>query len=213
MRFANPMLVLIALCFSGAAFAQVPYVSIEDRFRTNFPAEPTLENIKYDIEFHSTGEMLHLDAHKYTAEWNGGTYSVISVNFAPYLEPHNGTIQGARDWAATQYRKMGEVTYDGYQRTDRIPGSILYITLPDGDRLYVIIILHQERVLENSNNLTIDHPAQRRLLITEARVSPDERPPSLFLTSLQVIDAEGFPIRYEPNEITRLPVNRGGGGD
>jgi hypothetical protein len=211
MRFAKLALTIAALCLPGAAlaaqgavFPQIEYTNIQDRFRTNFPTPPRVEDITFMTLNVTSGEDMPLKARRHVSEWNGGTYSVTAIDFAPYLEPHNSTIQSAMMHAATQFRQRGRVTYDAYQRTDRIPGHIMYITLPSGERLYVLMILHQETVQGTRQELS--DTAQRRLYIAEARIPEGERPPSLFLTSLQVIEANGMRIRYEPNGVWKLPA-------
>jgi hypothetical protein len=185
---------------------QIEYTNIPDRFRTNFPAQPRVEDTTITTLNVTSGEEMVLKARRHVAQWNGGTYSVTSVDFKPYLEPHNVTIQSSMAYAATQFRKLGTVTYDAYQRTDRIPGHIMYITLPSGERLYVLMILHQETV-KGLDDYALSDPAERRLLIAEAKIPADERPPSLFLTSLQVVEPDGQRIRYEPNGVWKLPAN------
>jgi hypothetical protein len=212
MRFATFAFALAAICLPNAAFAaqaavfpQIEYTNIQDRFRTNFPTQPRVQDTTVTTLNVTSGEEMVLKARRHVSEWNGGTYSVTVVDFAPYLEPHNVTIQSSMGYAATQFRQMGKVTYDAYQRTDRIPGHIMYITLPSGERLYVLMILHQETV--QGTQYELNNPAQRRLYIAEAKIPADERPPSLFLTSLQVVEANGMRIRYEPNGVWKLPAN------
>jgi hypothetical protein len=208
MRVVTIAFTALMLCASSGAVAQlvpqIEYTNIPDRFRTNFPAQPRVEETTHTTLNVTSGEELVVKARRHVAQWNGGTYSVTAIDFKPYLPPHNVTIQSSMMYAATQFRQMGKVTYDAYQRTDRIPGHIMYITLPSGERLYVLMILHQETVQGTQEELS--DPAERRLLIAEARIPADERPPSLFLTSLQVVEPDGQRIRYEPNGVWKLPA-------
>ncbi len=189
MRLANLITAAVALCFSSPAFAQnwSEYINIEDRFTISMPADVTVEEITYVTEDGSP-----LPARRHSAEWNGNRYAVISVDFAQGYEAHDTVVQGSMAHAATNYRQLGEATYDAYARINRIPSHQLYITQPDGRRLYVVIVLHQD------NNLDA-----RRLIILEANSPAGARPPTLFLTSLSVLDPEGNRVRYEPDLITR----------
>src|SRR5687767_5219195 len=109
MRLAKFAFAMAVLCLPGTVLAQVApqieYTNIEDRFRTNFPATPRVENIMFTTLNSTTGEDLVMKARRHVATWNGGTYSVTAIDFAPYFEPHNTTIQSAMAHAATNFRQ------------------------------------------------------------------------------------------------------------
>jgi hypothetical protein len=189
MRFAYYVTAALALFLATPSPAQTwtQYPNIEDRFLISFPGPVQVENIMYMTE-----DDMMLRARRHVAEWNGGIYAVTSVDFTPLYEAYHTTLQGSMAHAATNFRKRGTVTYDAYARTDRIPSHNLQITEPGGRRLYVTIVLHQDEAL-----------MARRLIIAEASVPPNSRPPSLFLAGLGVLDAMGNRIRYEADGVTR----------
>lgn len=189
MRLTSLVPAAIALFLPSAVFAQgwTTYSNVEDRFTISFPAEVTVENISYMTE-----DGMSLPARRHVSESNGERYAVTSIDFAPAYEAYDSTVQGSMAHAATNYRQLGEVTYDAYARTDRIPGHQLWITQPDGHRLFVVITLHRDVSMD-----------ARRLIIAEANVPPGARPPVPFFGSLRTLDSEGNSIRYAPDGITR----------
>ena len=104
-----------------------------------------------------------------------------------------GDILGAVAYAAWNIRKQGgEVTYDSWAHYDRIYGHQLQITNPDRSRTYAGIFFHA-----------------RRLYILEATVPPGSPPPGLFQQSLNILDEDGWRVRYnfeidENGEIHRI---------
>lgn len=118
--------------------------------------------------------------HNFTSS-RGTRYAVTSVDFQPHYEPHQSAVQGSMMEAATAYREKGTVILDQFVRSDRIPGHILNVDLPNGNTLFVVFMLHQDDVLD-----------QRRLVIAEAEVPPGGRQPALFLASIGIINPEFF---------------------
>ena len=199
MRLAGLFTVSAALIFSGAALAQdwVEFTSREDKFFINFPAPPAVE----DYDYHAEDDQLPRDqypvtARRYTAYRGDSRYSLIAVDYSQVL--HVTTLKGATAWAAQLYRRMGQVTYDMYAHLDRIDGHQLQITKPDGRRLFVGIHFHYQG---------------RKLYIMESEVPAGTPPPAAFQVSLQVLDDEGNPIRYNVDDDGNLHLpQRGGGG-
>lgn len=111
----------------------------------------------------------------------GTQHHVTVVDFAPYYEKSNSTVQYSMADAATNYRQKGEVILDQGTRSDRIPTHILNLQLDNGNVLFVVLMLHQN-----------DDMDERRLLIAEAEMPRGARQPALFLASLGVINPEFF---------------------
>jgi hypothetical protein len=135
-----------------------------------------------DYEIRDTDEPRTVPAWRHSFIGSRGTrYAVTSVDFAPHYEPHESAVQGSMMEAATNYRQKGTVILDQFVRSDRIPGHILNVELPNGNILFVVFMLHQDDVL-----------GQRRLIIAEAEKPPNARQPALFLASIGVINPEFF---------------------
>lgn len=187
----------LTLCLSGAAFAQgwFEYTNKDGLFSVNFPAEPRIEEFTYISEYKSK-----LNAKRYIAEDKGARYTVTVVDMSrtDYNPQYHGNeLRGAVDYAATELRQTGKVTYDAYAEINVIPGHALQITHPDGKRNFVAIHYHA-----------------KKLYITEAVVPANVPPPILFQASFQITDAEGRALRYEDNNHSfpdgRVLSRRGG---
>ena len=194
MRFTSLIPAVVALIVSSPVFAQgwQEFISIEDRFGVNFPGEPTVQDITYVTE-----DGMSLPARYYSVQRGEEHYAVTSIDFADAYEAHDSTMQGALANAVVASRQRGEVTHDAEAHIDRIPAHQLQITEPNGHRLFMMIILHQ--------NLNTD---ARRLYIAEASVPLSSPPPGLFQQSIEILDAYGEVIRYRPDGVTRQPTAR-----
>jgi hypothetical protein len=178
---------LVGLMFVNPAFAQGwgEYVNMEERFLTNFPGEPTVEDYDYDYE---KGQMPSLVSGQITAKrfqaFDGDSrYAIIAVNYQKI--GHTTTLKGAVGHAASLYRKLGPATYDTYAHLERLDGHQLQLTVQDGRQMYVGIYFH--------------YP-DRRLYILEAEVPANAPPPQHFVAALQILDEEGNAIRYQIDE-------------
>jgi hypothetical protein len=178
---------LVGLMFVNPAFAQGwgEYVNMEERFLTNFPGEPTVEDYDYDYE---KGQMPSLVSGQITAKrfqaFDGDSrYAIIAVNYQKI--GHTTTLKGAVGHAASLYRKLGPATYDTYAHLERLDGHQLQLTVQDGRQMYVGIYFH--------------YP-DRRLYILEAEVHANAPPPQHFVAALQILDEEGNAIRYQIDE-------------
>ncbi|MEY4878759.1 MAG: hypothetical protein RJB62_227 [Pseudomonadota bacterium] len=184
MRRTGWIAVFIGLVFSSPAFAQgwMEYTNMQDHFFINFPGEPTIEE---DYPYNAEGGQRPADAEgeahsrRYQAFDGDSRYAVIVVNYREIN--HTTTLKGAVAWAAGQYRRMGEVTFDNYAHLDRLDGHQLQIILPGERRMYVSIYMH--------------YP-DRKLYILEAEAPLSAPPPQHFTAALQVLDEEGQSIRY-----------------
>jgi len=192
LRFA--LLLPVLLAFPGIAAAQnwQQFKSIEDRFSVNFPGDPILEEVTFTAE-----DGNEIPARLWSARSGEEYYAVTVIDFDPHYEPHDPTVQGSMAHAATEFRRrfpsMENVTYDGAMRIDRIPGHTLQISKPEGGFLYVLLVLHQDEVLN-----------AQRLYITEADVPPGVPPPGHFQQSFEILDETGADIRYSPDGLTRI---------
>lgn len=173
MRLLGFLALCLTLSLSNAAQAQpwVSYHAMEDRFAIWFPGEPAIEDIEW-VDAHDDVR----PARRYTAERNGDIFTVIAVDLS---EAEWDVKRAAYPHAATLYRQMGNVTYDGWAHTDRINGHRLQITQDDGRRIY--FVTHYEGDM---------------LYILDANVSPRSAPPGRFEQGLQLLDIEGERVRY-----------------
>ncbi|MGY9105260.1 MAG: hypothetical protein ACKVG0_01690 [Alphaproteobacteria bacterium] len=186
MRRIGLILFLVGLMFANPAFAQGwgEYVNMEERFLTNFPGEPVVEDYDYDYEKGQTTQFVApVTAMRFQAVDGDSRYAIIVVNYQEVN--HVTTLRGAVSHAASLYRKLGETSYDTYAHLERLDGHQLQLTLPDTRQMYVGIYFH--------------HP-DRRLYILEAEVPASAPPPQHFVAALQVLDEEGNPIRYQIDE-------------
>ncbi len=168
------------------------YNHIESRISAFFPGVTSVDQV--DIEQFTYGPMEdghHIDSAyraSYTGE-DGTRYSVTSVDFAtPEVVAlgnrygKDGTmIKTAMTHAATNYRQLGEVTYDQGTVVEFIPAHQLHVTLANGRILYVLLIHHRDDELD-----------ERRLIIAEAETDPRARQPGLFLASIGIVNPEFF---------------------
>lgn len=186
MRRAALISLFASLCFVNPAFAQGwgEYVNMEERFLTNFPGEPAIEDYVYDFEKGQAEQFVApVTAKRFQAFDGDSRYAIIVVNYQQV--GHTTTLKGAVSHAASLYRKMGETTYDTYAHLERLDGHQLQLTLPDARQMYVGIYIH--------------YP-DRRLYILEAEVPENAPPPQHFAAALQILDEEGNPIRYQIDE-------------
>ena len=144
------------------------------------PGQVTSEMVEHHIVRTDEPRTVPAWRHSFTSS-RGTNYAVTSVDFAPHYEPHESAVQGSMMEAATSYREKGTVILDQFVRSDRIPGHILNVKLPNGNILFVVFMLHQDDVLD-----------QRRLIIAEAETPQNGRQPALFLASIGVINPEFF---------------------
>ena len=180
------LIAAMAAVWPGLALAQgwIDYVNMDDRFGINFPGQPMVEDYDYQPEVGQLPEFVApVTAKRYWAESNGSVFSVIVVDYTQV--DHNTTLRGAVAWAATQYRKLGEVTFDAYAHIDNVDGHQLQITKPDGRRLFFEAHMH--------------YPV-KKLYILVADSPPNAPPPALFQVSLRFLDENGASIRYQFDE-------------
>ena len=173
MHFGKLILAALVLSYSGTAFAQAwtSYASEEDRFAISFPGAPTVEETEWIDEDGNARP-----ARRYSARRGDDIYTLIAVDFS---DAAFNLLRGSFAHAATVYRQMGRVTYDGFSQVDRINGQQLQITLDSGRRLYF------GAYLEGGI-----------LYILDANVSARSAPPGVFQQGLIVVDKDGVRVRY-----------------
>ena len=187
-----------ALSLSGIAVAQdwVEYENRDDMFNVNFPEQPVVEKFIHTSEYGSK-----LPANRYTAKRGAQAFimSVVDMRTTQREQNRQGSeLRGAVQWASTAIRRTGTVTLDVYNEIQVVPGQMLQVTLPNGNRNFAGIYLHK-----------------RRLYIMEAIVPPDAPPPILYQASLNFLDEQGNQVRYEDNNYSfpdYIPLAGRGGG-
>jgi len=158
------------------------YVSREDRFALNLPAQPRVEEFTYVSEYGSPWR-----ARRHTAEYEGFTHrmSVVDMSTA-ILTGQNDTVspgfekRGAMAFAAAQLRTTGEVVLDTYDQVQVIPGMKLEIILPDGRFNIVEIHIYDE------------------LLYIQESISPVDAIPGYDVqSSMELLNADLIVPRYQ----------------
>ena len=181
----------LVLFLAGGAFGQgwIDFVSREDHFSINFPAQPTVETFMYTNEEGSA-----IPARRYTALRDGHRYMVSVADFhtVQSVTAHRGAIAFAAH--TIRKREGGEITYDAYAQVDRIEGHQLQITKADQSRYFAGIHYHD-----------------KRLFIIEAWAPKGAPPPAAFQVAISILDDDGIPVRYNLNyDGSRTRVRRGG---
>jgi len=183
---------LAAPAHAQEVMARGYYNHMESRISAFIPGVTSVDQV--DIEQFTYGPME--DGHMIDSAWranytgeNGTRYTITSVDFAtPEVVAlgnrygKDGTlIKTAMAHAATNYRQLGEVTYDQGTVVEFIPAHQLHVTLPNGRLLSVLLIHHRDDELD-----------ERRLIIAEAETNPRARQPGLFLASVGIVNPEYF---------------------
>lgn len=184
----------VLLLASGAATAQswFEYMSLDDRFGVNFPAEPEIEAFDYESEFQAI-----FPARSYRAERGPDLYVVTVVDFTEAQRIHSEmdkteAASGSNVWindqrasvarAARELRaRGGQITYDAWSHIDLVEGHQLQMTNADGTRTYAGMYF-------NGNS--------QRLYVLEATISPRSPPAGQFQQSLRFLNDEGGRVRY-----------------
>jgi hypothetical protein len=201
-KLVAPVIVLATSIFSAvllpaSAYAQEVmargyYNHVESRISAFIPGVTIVDQVLLEEFTYGPTEDGNFIDSAYRASHTGedGTrYRVTSVDFAtPEVVTlgvrygNDGTIiKSIMAHAATNYRELGEVTYDQGTVVEFIPAHQLHVTLPNGRILYVLFILHRD-----------DEMDQRRLIIAEAETAPRARQPGLFLSSIGILNPEYF---------------------
>jgi hypothetical protein len=186
-------IVLFLLPGVGRGQEWIEYVSRDDLFTVNFPAQPTVSTVDWKTEYGLT-----LPAHIHRYDTANSHYLVTVVNYSDVQKihadrlrgctlypdqcnnPSEGELRGAMEYAAWQFLKRdAKVTYYAYGNAERIEGRRLQLTNADGSRTFGEIHMHENR-----------------LYIFEATVPKGAPSPELFQQSVGFIDSNGVRVRY-----------------
>lgn len=185
-------LTLAAPVHAQEVMARGYYNHIESRISAFIPGVTSVDQV--DVEQFTYGPME--DGYMIDSAWrathtdeNGTRYTITSVDFATpevvaignRYQKDGTIIKTAMAHAATNYRQLGEVTYDQGTVVEYIPSHKLHVTLPNGRYLTVLMIYHRD-----------DEMDQRRLIIAEAERNPRARQPGLFMASIGIVNPEYF---------------------
>lgn len=201
MRLTHAAMAL-ALLLSGPGFAQVftwtEYTSRQDYFRVSFPGEPSIEEITYPTEYRIT-----LPGRVYSYEDGPYRFSVTVVDYSNALDIHLERVasciaaggdgdqcqddgpeemRGAIVYASWNImnRDGAKVNHYANYNSDRVEGNAIRLTNADGSRTSAIVHMHEDR-----------------LYVAESTVPKGAPAPGAFQISLQFLDNEFRPVRYE----------------
>ncbi len=203
-----PAALLLVVPISASAQEWAEYNSRQDFFSVNFPAEPTLRDVKYQSEYELT-----LPGRVYSVEDATGRYSVTAIDYTGAEKMHTARqaackaaggdgdscnapgradVRGAIIHASWSFMKRGsEVTHFANYNADLVEGIRLQLLNKDGSRTFAVIHLHDYR-----------------LFIVEGTVPKGLPPPALFQQSFGFLDKDGRRIRYETTYSHGFPVPR-----
>jgi hypothetical protein len=146
MRLVRFAAAAFVLCLSGPSLAQewIEYVSREDFFTVNFPAQPTVRGITYPTEYGIT-----VPGRVHSSQEGPNRYSVTVIDYSnvqkihaerltdcqkyPNLcnNPWVGELRGAMDYAAYQFLKRdAKVSHYAYYNSDRVEGRRIQLAKP-----------------------------------------------------------------------------------
>jgi hypothetical protein len=198
---------MFVLLMATPAFAQgwTDFVSREDGFKVNFPAQPKISETTYMSEYGAD-----LPARVYVVVRGEERYSMTVVDYRPIekiltekatkcppFADERGTgfgggaavgagywktdIRGALVWASWQFMQRDvKVTHYMWNFIDLVEGHQLQLTSnKDRSRTFVAIYMHDNR-----------------LYILEGTVPAGDPEPGLFQQSLGFVDKDGNGIRY-----------------
>jgi len=227
MRVSPIVSAALVLCMSGSAFAQeyVEFKSQQDRFTVVFPAQPKVTETTFKSQFDSV-----LPARIYSADANGGHYSVTVVDYnniraiatekakkcPPGAEACSGTATDASSTGAGYWKadiagavmnatwmlqqRDAKVTYVGWANMDLVEGNM------------VSLINNKDK----SRTSAAVYMHENKLYILEGTAPAGYPVPDWFQQSVGWIDENGNGIRYLTIYHNGLPkpeiARRGGQG-
>ena len=197
-----PAAFILFVAAPASAQEWIEYISQQDSFSINFPAEPEIREIAYRTEYG-----VDLPSRVYKSVDGKSHYSVTVVDYSNVQKahadrlkgcsgypntcgnPYESELRGAIDFALWNFIQRGAKFTDyAYYNADRIEGRRLQLLNPDGSRTFGAIHLHKDR-----------------LYIYEGTVPAGSPPPGLFQQSIGWVDKEGNRIRYRSTYSNAYP--------
>lgn len=177
-------------------------VSQEERFMTVFPGHPTIQETIWFSQFGAV-----LPARVYSLRKGQSRYAVTVVDYNPVerllversraCPPGANTCQGIADWGV------------GYWKTD-IRGALLYVmskflerdakatsVMWNGISLVQGVEMRLTNNADQSRTFVSIYMHENRLVIVEGTVPRGDPPPVAFNESLNWLDEQGQPVRYQ----------------
>lgn len=177
-------------------------VSQEERFTAVFPGHPAIQETTWLSQFGAV-----LPARVYSMSKGQSRYSVTVVDYNPIerllversrsCPPGANTCQGIADWGV------------GYWKTD-IRGALLYVisrflerdakatsVMWNGIALVQGVEMRLTNNADQSRTFASIYMHENRLLIVEATVPRGDAPPVAFNESINWLDEQGRPVRYQ----------------
>ena len=177
-------------------------VSQEERFTAVFPGRPVIQETSWTSQFGAV-----LPARVYSVTKGRSRFSATVVNYNPVerllversrsCPPGANTCQGIADWGV------------GYWKTD-VRGAQLYVISKfverdakvtaltwNGIALVQGVELRLTNNADQSRTFASIYMHENRLVIAEATVPRGDPPPVAFNESLNWLDAQGRPVRYQ----------------
>jgi len=236
MRLTSLAPAALALLTATPAVAQEPfdYVSKQDYFSINMPAEPKVEAISWDDEYR-----IKLPARVYTADGGRNHYKVTVVDYRDAPKIHaNRNVKCVEDAGAnrpglTQQQRrdlIGDTCQD--ETVKDVRGAMMWATWKIVEKAAKVTHLahynvdviegHEVHVInpDESRTYAVIHMYENRLYIAEATVPKNAPAANWFQVSLRFLDEQFNPVRYQyaglmtySNGYPKPPrANQGGGG-
>jgi hypothetical protein len=183
MRYLGILVAAFVTLSTSAALAQDwrEFVSREEFFLVSMPAAPVASSAAY-----RTASDVSVPATTFVATFNGTVYKATVVH---YMDASQADIDAALEYGVQTYRdRPGEVTYDGEQRMEGLPGHMIYLLNPDGSRTATGLFMHAG---------PSEWGGPGRLYILEA-TAPAGQPPAIqFPQSFFLLDEDGTRLEYQ----------------
>jgi hypothetical protein len=197
--------IALVLSMCGSAFAQEwqEFVSKEDGFKVDLPTPPKVSDITWKSQLDYI-----LPGHVYSAELNGGKYSMTVVDYKPIEQQGidrsktceegnqqcraNAGIMGPGYWKHDERGALMYATFKLLQRPgvkltslawewqDMVEGNMVQLTNADGSRTFAFVAMRENK-----------------LYVMEGTVPKGYPEPGLFQQSLGWVDKDGNGIRYQ----------------
>jgi hypothetical protein len=202
-----PVAAALILACAGPALGQEwdEYVSLEDGFSLNFPAEPTVTETTYASEYGAD-----LPARVYSVVQGDQSYTMTVVDYSPVERLLTEKAEECPPFADERCTGFGAgpIVGAGYWRTD-IRGALVWASwqfmqrdVEVTDYLWNFVELvegHQLQLTSNvdqSRSFVSIYMHEDRLYIMEGKVPAGYPEPGLFQQSLGFVDEDGNRVRY-----------------